>query len=173
MVKDKLVKRFSTCKLTLNTQKTKIVYCKDANRKEEWSNNAFDFLGYTFQPRLVRNKEKEFFVSFSPAISSNAAKEIRQTVKKKWNIKSQMELEVDELAKLYNPVIRGWINYFGRFHGSALYSKVFEYLNTMLMRWAMRKYKLLFRRPTRASKWLKQLQADKPNLFVHWDFKFT
>lgn len=173
MIKNKLVKRFSTCKLTLNTQKTKIVYCKDTNRKEEWKNISFDFLGYTFQPRLVRDKEKVFFVSFSPAMSSKAAKEIRQTVKKKWKIKSQMELEVEELANLYNPVIRGWINYFGRFHGSALYSKVFEYLNTTLMRWAMKKYKLLFRRPTRASRWLKKLQTEKPNLFVHWNCKFT
>jgi RNA-directed DNA polymerase len=173
MVKNKLVNRFSTCKLTLNTQKTKIVYCKDANRKEKWKNNSFDFLGYTFQPRLVRDKEGKFFVSFSPAISAKAAKEIRQAVKKKWKTKSKTELEIGELANLYNPVIRGWINYYGRFHGSALYSKVFEYLNTTLMRWAMRKYKLLFRRPTRASKWLKQIQIDKPNLFAHWNFKFT
>jgi RNA-directed DNA polymerase len=173
MVKNKLVKRFAECKLALNTQKTKIVYCKDANRNEQWERISFDFLGYTFQPRLVRDKEKAFFVSFSPAISRKAAKEIRQTVKKKWKLKSQTELEIDELAKLYNPVIKGWINYFGRFQGSALYSKVFEYLNTTLKRWAMKKYKRLFRRPTRASGWLKQVQLDSPNLFAHWSFKLT
>jgi RNA-directed DNA polymerase len=173
MVRNKLVKRFSECKLSLNTQKTKIVYCMDANRNEKWENISFDFLGYSFQPRLVRDKEKAFFVSFSPAISAKAAKEIRKTVKKKWKLKSQMELEIDDLANLYNPVIKGWINYFGRFHGSALYSKVFEYLNTTLMRWAMKKYKRLFRRPTRASRWLKQVQLDKPNLFAHWSFKLT
>lgn len=173
MVKGSLVKRFAECKLELNTQKTKIVYCKDANRSDKWDNISFDFLGYTFQPRLVRDKERKFFVSFSPAISTKAAKEIRQTVKKKWKLKSQTELELDDLAKLYNPMIRGWINYFGRFHGSALYSKVFSYLNTTLIRWAMKKYKKLLRRPTRASKWLKQVQINKPNLFVYWNSKFT
>lgn len=173
MVKSALIKRFARCKLVLNTQKTKIVYCKDANREEEWENITFNFLGYSFQPRLVRDKEKKFFVSFSPAISAKAAKEIRQTIKKKWKLKSQMELEIDELANLYNPVVKGWINYFGRFHGSALYSKVFEYLNTTLMRWAMKKYKRLYRRPTRASRWLKKTQLDNPNLFAHWSFKLT
>ncbi|MBS0350504.1 MAG: group II intron reverse transcriptase/maturase, partial [Proteobacteria bacterium] len=70
MIKNKLLKRFAECKLALNSQKTKIVYCKDANRSEENKEIAFDFLGYTFRPRLARNKEKAFFVSFIPAIST-------------------------------------------------------------------------------------------------------
>lgn len=171
MINNKLSKRFAECKLALNSQKTKIVYCKDANRSEENKEIAFDFLGYTFRPRLARNKEKAFFVSFIPAISTKSAKEIRQTVKNKWKLKSKIDMEIEELAEHYNPAIIGWINYFGRFHGSALYSQVFEYLNTTLMRWAMKKYKSLFRRPTRASEWLKQVQLEKPDLFAHWSFK--
>ena len=173
MIRNKLLKRFAECKLTLNSRKTKIVYCKDANRKEESNEIAFDFLGYTFRPRLVRNREKIFFVSFSPAISTKSAKEIRQTVRKKWKLKSKMEIEIEDLANLYNPVINGWINYFGGFHGSALYSQVFEYLNTTLMKWAMKKYKTLFRRPKRASEWLKQVRLEKLDLFAHWSFKAT
>jgi RNA-directed DNA polymerase len=173
MIRNKVSKRFAECKLSLNLAKTKIVYCKDANRKENWKEIAFDFLGYTFRPRLARDKEKAFFVSFIPAMSAKAAKEIRNTVKNKWKMKSKTECDIKELAERYNPVIQGWINYYGRFHGSALYSKVFEYLNTTLMRWAMKKYKQLFRRPTRASRWLKQIQLENPNLFAHWKFKLT
>jgi len=173
MIRNKVEKRFAECKLSLNLAKTKIVYCKDANRKEEWKDIAFDFLGYTFRPRLARDKEKAFFVSFIPAISAKAAKEIRNTVKNKWKMKTKTECDIKELAAQFNPVIQGWINYYGRFHGSALYSKVFEYLNTTLMRWAMKKFKHLLRRPTRASKWLKQVQLENPNLFVHWEFKLT
>jgi RNA-directed DNA polymerase len=171
MIEGKLKKRLADCKLALNQQKTKRVYCKDANRNENWKDIAFDFLGYTFRPRLARDKKKEFFVSFSPAISAKAAKNIRHTVKNKWKLKMKMELDIEELAVCYNPVIQGWINYYSRFHGSALYSKVFEYLNTTLMRWAMKKYKQLLRRPTRASRWLKRAQLENPNLFAHWKFK--
>lgn len=173
MIRNKVSKRFTECKLSLNLAKTKIVYCKDANRKENWKDIAFDFLGYTFRPRLARDKEKAFFVTFSPAISAKAAKEIRHTVKNKWKMKTKTEYDIKELAERFNPVIQGWINYYGRFHGSALYSKVFEYLNTTLMRWAMKKYKQLFRRPTRASRWLKQVQHENPSMFVHWKFKLT
>lgn len=173
MIRNKVSKRFTECKLSLNLAKTKIVYCKDANRKENWKDIAFDFLGYTFRPRLARDKEKAFFVTFSPAISAKAAKEIRHTVKNKWKMKTKTEYDIKELAERFNPVIQGWINYYGRFHGSALYSKVFEYLNTTLMRWAMKKYKQLFRRPTRASRWLKQVQLENPSMFVHWKFKLT
>lgn len=171
MLKGKLIKRFALCKLALHPEKTKVVYCKDANRKEEHDSVSFDFLGYTFRPRLVRDKKNAFFVSFSPAISAKAAKNIRQTVKHKWKLKMRTELNLEELAALYNPVIRGWINYYSRFHGSTLYSKVFEYINTTLMRWAMKKYKQLYRRPTRASRWLKRTQLENPNLFEHWKFK--
>lgn len=112
-------------------------------------------------------------MSFCPAISAKAAKNIRQTVKHKWTLKMKTAFDIKALAVIYNPIIQGWINYYGRFHGSALYSKVFEYLNTTLMRWAMKKYKKLFRRSTRASKWLRQIQLENPNLFAHWKFKLT
>lgn len=171
MIKDRLVERFSKCKLTLNAEKTTVVYCKDAKRKGSWEKNSFDFLGYTFRPRLVRTKEKVFFVSFCPAMSRKAAKSIRQTIKKEWKLKCRVDHDIKDLANIFNSTIQGWINYYGCFHGSELYSGVFDYLNTALIKWAMQKYKKLHRRPTKASAWLKQIKEQNSNLFSHWKFK--
>jgi RNA-directed DNA polymerase len=104
-------------------------------------------------------------------MSAKAAKSIRKVVKKDWNLKSRVELSIYELAARFNPVIRGWISYYSRFHGSSLYSGVFDYINTTLIRWAMRKHKHLQRRPTLAGDWLRKMQLMNPNLFCHWRFR--
>jgi RNA-directed DNA polymerase len=134
MLKNKIYSRFIKCKLTLNKEKCKVVYCKDTNRNNSYECTSFTFLGYTFRPRVVRAKDKCFFVSFTPAISPGAAKRIRQTIKKTWKLKKRIDLSLSEMAKAFNPAIQGWINYYGKFHGSALYSSVIDYLNTTLMR---------------------------------------
>lgn len=171
MIRGQLEERFKLYKLELSKEKTKVVYCKDASRNESWNGQTgFDFLGYTFRPRLVRRKDRQFFVSFAPAMSAKAAKNIRMVIKKDWNLKSRTELDLKEIATRFNPMIRGWINYYSYFHGSSLYSGVFDYINTTLMRWAMRKHKHLQRRPTLAGDWLKQMQKINPNLFCHWKF---
>jgi RNA-directed DNA polymerase len=112
-------------------------------------------------------------VSFCPAISNKAAKNIRHTIKNVWKLKNKIAFELKGLATTFNTAIQGWINYYSRFHGSALYSGVFDYLNTMLMKWAMQKFKNLRRRPSRASAWLKKMQLQNPNLFAHWKFSMT
>lgn len=170
MLRSKLEKRFAECKLSLSKEKTTIAYCKDANRNKHYACTSFTFLGYTFRPRLVRGRDKSFFVSFCPAISQKAAKQVRQTIKKEWKLKMRVELSLPEIAKRFNPAIQGWLNYYGKFHGSSLYSAIIDYLNMTLMRWAMRKYKTLRRRPTKASAWLKQMQSQNPGLFAHWRF---
>jgi RNA-directed DNA polymerase len=170
LLQQQLESRLNRCKLALNKEKTKIVYCKDANRKDSCNDHQFDFLGYTFRPRLVRNNRRIFFVSFSPAMSAKAAKRIRMVIKKVWNLKNRITNELSDLAKLYNPAIQGWLNYYGKFHGSKLYSGVIDYLNTTLMRWAMKKYKLFRKRPQKAGAWLKQIQREQPTLFAHWKF---
>ena len=48
--------RLKECCLELNTDKTQIVYCKDVDRKGSHEHESFDFLGYTFRPRLSKNK---------------------------------------------------------------------------------------------------------------------
>lgn len=171
MIRKLLENRFRTCKLQLSKEKTKVVYCKDSSRNETWEGPiGFDFLGYTFRPRLVRTKKDEFFVSFSPAISGKASKVIRTSVKRGWSLKSKTELSLQEIASRFNPMIRGWINYYGYFHRSSLYSGVFDYINKTLIRWAMQKYKHLRRRPKLAGDWLKREQKTSPNLFCHWSF---
>jgi len=114
-----LEKRFAECGLTLHPAKTKIVYCKDDDRRGDHPDHKFDFLGYTFRPRLSRRRNG-FGVSFSPAVSGKALKSIRQTVRR-WTLHERSDKTLDDLARMFNNHIRGWINYYGRFYKSALY----------------------------------------------------
>lgn len=106
--------------LELSLQKTKIVYCKDDNRRGEYPEQKFDFLGFTFRPRRVKSRQGSLFVAFTPAISNKAAKSIRDTMRQ-WQIHRHTDTSLDDLAKMSNPVLKGWINYYGSFNKSALY----------------------------------------------------
>ncbi len=116
---DALEKRFADCGLTLHPEKTKIVYCKDDDRRGNHSNHKFDFLGYTFRPRLARRRGGKVGVSFSPTARDKALKAIRQTVRG-WSLHERSDMALDDLARMFNMHIRGWINYYGRFYPSAL-----------------------------------------------------
>ena len=118
-----LDQRFAECGLVLHPEKTKVVYCKDAHRKGEHATIQFDFLGYTFRPRLAKWQEGLYGVSFLPAASPKALKEIRQAVRG-WSLQTRSDKELDDLARMFNPYIRGWINYYGHFYKSALYPTV-------------------------------------------------
>lgn len=166
-IKAKVIKRLTLCKLELCLEKTKIAYCKDSNRTEQYESQSFDFLGYTFRPRSCRNKDGSFFVSFSPAVSRKALKAMRLKVKNHPLIKGCYSLEVEELAQAVNPIIQGWINYYSQFNKSTM-SALYNYLNDKLMSWARRKYKSLQRRKTLSHKWLKNLCIQSPSLFAHW-----
>jgi hypothetical protein len=108
--------RFLQCHLELHPTKTCIVYCKDDDRSGEAEHIQFDFLGYTFQPRLAKNRWGKFFVSFLPAISNKAAKAIRQTIRW-WRIpRSRRHQDLETLASPINPAVRGWMHYYGRFY---------------------------------------------------------
>jgi hypothetical protein len=113
--------RLAQCRLQVHPQKTKIVYCKDSNRRGQGAEESFDFLGFTFRPRRARNRDGQYFVSFSPAISRRAAKEIRATMRRNWRIRRRTDKRLIDLARMFNPEIRGWIQYYGSFHRSALY----------------------------------------------------
>ena len=159
-------RRYAECGLELNLQKTKIVYCKDDNRRGGYPEQKFDFLGYTFQPRRSKDRWGRFFVGFSPAISNEAAKSIRETMRQ-WRMHRQSDKSLDDLARISNPVIRGWINYSGCFYKSALYP-IFQTLNNILARWASRKYKRLRGRKRGAHLWLQDIAHGQPCLFAHW-----
>jgi group II intron reverse transcriptase/maturase len=159
--------RLAECGLELHSEKTRIVYCKDANRKQRYENVAFDFLGYTFQPRRARNRQGKNFVSFLPAISAKAAKGIRQTVRA-WRIASTRNNQpLEQLAKLIDPAVRGWMNYYGRYYRTECIA-VLQHINEALARWARWKYKRLRRRKTASIHWLGRLAERAPNLLVLW-----
>ena len=161
--------RLGQCKLELHPQKTKIVYCKDSNRGGGGGSDGkfeFDFLGFTFRPRKARNRRGEYFTSFAPAISDKAQSEVRQEIKK-WGVYRRSDQSLEELSRSYNPTLRGWVAYYGRFYRSALYG-VFAPLQGALVRWAMRKYGKLKGRAGRTWAWLKGIAQRQPKLFAHW-----
>ncbi len=143
-----------------------MVYCKDDNRPGSYPRCKFDFLGYTFRPRGAKNRKGKTFVSFLPAVSRGAAKALRQKLAG-LGLQRRSGGSLEDPAKLVNPFVRGWINYFGRFYRSALYT-VFDWLDRILAKWAMRKYKRLKRRWGRAWLWLRAVRRRQPSLFAHW-----
>lgn len=159
--------RFEQCGLELHPLKTRIVYCKDDDRRWDFEHIKFDFLGYTFRPRRAKNRWGKYFVSFLPAISAKAAKAIRVTIRK-WRMASTRNNQrLEDLARLTNPVVRGWMNYYGRFYRSQCV-QVLRHLNEALAAWARRKYKRLRRRERASMHWLGRIARREPNLFVLW-----
>ncbi|MBU6148594.1 MAG: group II intron reverse transcriptase/maturase [Verrucomicrobia bacterium] len=162
-----LKQRFEMCKLELHPKKTQIVYCKDSNRKEEYPNKSFDFLGYTFRSRMSKGTgTKGVFTGFTPAVSNQAVKLMRKKTRK-CGYRNRTELSIEEIAERINPILQGWLNYYGQYNRSALYS-VWRHVNKTLIAWAMRKYKPLKHSKKKATILLEKIWKNKPNLFVHW-----
>ena len=163
--------RLAECQLELHPEKTKIVYCKDHNRRGNYPNEKFDFLGFTFRARTAVGRNGIFFVSFLPAVSDQAVKSIRAKIRS-WQIHRSSDKSLKDLAGILNPQIQGWINYYGRFYKSAL-SPIFKQLNRSLQSWAMRKYKKLRGRKRRAYHWLGRIAKQMRYLFAHWRLGVT
>ncbi len=162
-----LKQRYKDCGLELHPEKTKIVYCKDENRKKDYPKTEFDFLGYTFCGRLVKkNGEDEFFVGFTPAVSKRALKDMRAETRRR-GFRNRTDMSLTEIAEQYNPVLRGWINYYGRYNRSSLYPML-GHFNKTLVAWAMRKFKKLRGHKTRAVKFMDKVVERQPDLFEHW-----
>src|SRR5262249_36370195 len=161
-----LATRFAECGLTLHPQKTKIVYCKDQSRRENHPTFKFDFLGYTFRPRMVSKRDGGMGVSFSPAASTKALTAIRRTIRS-WSMHRRSDKALDDLARMFNSHIRGWINYYGRFCPSALYPTL-QRIDLTLARWASGKFKSLRGHKRRSRHWLARIARHQPRLFAHW-----
>ena len=161
-----LTTRFKECGLELHPDKTKIVYCKDDDRTGRYENESFDFLGYSFRARKVKARSGKYFTGFNPAISNASAKAIRQRMRS-WKFHLWSDKTIHELASMCKPVLRGWINYYGKFYKSKLHS-VLCHLNNALKRWAMRKYKRLKGSIIKASEWLERVAKSNPGLFPYW-----
>ena len=105
------------------------------------------------------------FTGFLPAISPEALK-ARSARLRELRIHRRTDLSLDDLARWLNPIIAGWIRYYGRFYRTAL-DPLLKRVNTYLRRWAGRKYKRL-RTHKRFSRWWAGLLQRQPGLFAHW-----
>ena len=164
--------RMNNIGLELHPKKTKIVYCKDYRRRENYPEVKFDFLGYSFQPRTTKSKRnKGLFLGFDCAISISSIKRIADRLGE-LQVERMTYKSVVGIAQKLNPMIRGWIQYYGKYRMSSLH-KVFRLLNQRLTRWARKRYKRYKTSITRAYKWLARVQEQFPNLFYHWQLGFV
>jgi len=166
IVLDAIIKRLAAVGLELNLDKTRIVYCKDSNRKGSHEHERFDFLGYTFRPRRAWARSGELFVSFCPAVSDDAVKRMAGTIKG-WRLHLWSGKSLADLAQEINPIVRGWIDYYGYFYKSRLIS-LLRRINEYLARWATRKFKRLRGHPHRARRFVATVSRREPALFAHW-----
>jgi len=162
--------RLAKCKLQVNETKTKIVYCKTAKRKAKFKTVQFDFLGFSFQPRPTSTKEGEMFLSYDCAISNKSKKKIVEVFKKS-GFQRWTGSNITRIAEVFNPKIRGWLNYYGKFRIYSL-MKVFRIFHHRLITWAVNRYKRFRRSMHKAGRWLRELAESYPNLFVHWQYGF-
>jgi len=164
---NQLIKRFKRFGLKIHLGKTKIVYCKDEDRKGDYPKTSFDFLGYTFRPRGSKNRYGKLFVNFLPAISNKAKKAIRKEVRS-WKLQLKSDKSIQDIANMFNRQIQGWINYYTHFYRSEIYGTL-RYINDKLINWVRRKFKK--RNSTkRAKHWLGEIAKRERNLFAHWKF---
>lgn len=163
----RLTTRFAECGLELHPDKTQIVYCKDGKRKANYPNTSFDFLGFTFRARRCQNsKDNSLFVSFTPAVSNASLKEMRDKTRSyKWHRRTEFSLS--EIARTFNPVLSGWLNYYGKFGASYLMPMI-RHFNRILVKWAMRKFKRFYHRKKKTVAFFRRVAKDQPDLFVHW-----
>ena len=166
-VKAALQARLTDCQLEMHPTKTKIVYCKDGKRRGQYPNVTFDFLGYQFRPRTVRNsRSDELFCSFTPAVSPSALAAIRTKVRD-LNIRKLTVRTLDDISSALNPLLRGWIQYYGKFNLSAL-ETMLRHVNLTVRGWVMRKFKRFQGRKVAAAIFLEKMVRLRPALFEHW-----
>jgi group II intron reverse transcriptase/maturase len=162
-----LERRMAEVGLQLHPDKTRVVYCKDGKRRRtDCAQTSFTFLGYTFRARNAPTRSgTSMFTGFLPAVSTDALKRMSEEVRS-WRIHRRTGTELQDLADWINPIVRGWMVYYGRFYRTALH-RLLRRINTYLMRWAQQRYKRL--RPfRRARTWWQGLTARQPHLFAHW-----
>ena len=93
-------------------------------------------------------------------------KSMRQRVRT-LRVRARTELSLEQVAEWLNPIINGWIAYYGCYTRSALYGMC-RHLIMTLVRWARRKFKTLRRNKVRAIQFLMKIADQNPNLFAHW-----
>ena len=157
--------RMAQVGLQLHPGKTKIVYCRDTLRRLGYEQISFTFLGFTFQPRTARRKDGSLHLLFLPAISKEALKKISGEVRS-WRLHRKVTFTFAGLAAVINPIVAGWMQYYGHFRRSAL-SPLLARINAYLVRWIRKKYKRL-QGTHKAHRKLREITQRNPRMFAHW-----
>jgi RNA-directed DNA polymerase len=165
-VMQSIASRLAECGLTMHPEKSKIVYCGKRHRNKTYPTVQFTFLGFTFRPRMAKDKHGRPFTSFLPAVSETALKRMRETIRS-WKLHRRTPATLQELAWQYNSTIRGWMNYYEAFYKSEMQG-LYQYLDQKLMQWAGRKHKTLTRHKRRRDDWLNKMKDKLPGCFVYW-----
>src|SRR5680860_721028 len=156
--------------LRLHPAKTKIVYCKDGKRRLDHEHTAFTFLGYTFRARAARSKNGKVFNSFLPAISKDALNRLSEEVRR-WRHHNWTGHTIAEVAARINPIVRGWMQYYGAFYRTAL-RPLLQRINAYLMRWLRKKYRRLRPLKKALACW-QRIISQYPRGFAHWAWVAT
>lgn len=157
--------RMAEVGLQLHPAKTRIVYCRDGKRRGSYEHTSFTFLGFTFRARRSRNRHGTQFLSFNPAVSKDALMKMGREVRS-WHLHTRSDLSFNELARRINPVVAGWLNYYGRFRPWELRSFVMR-INAYLVRWIRQKYERLAGRRKAIAK-MQEIARRYPRMFAHW-----
>ncbi len=165
-LKQALEQRFAECHLALHPKKTRVVYCKDSNRRGHHLHIQFTFLGFCFRPRLAKNRWGKLFTCFLPAVSPEALKRMRVRIRS-WRLPRHAPLALEDIARSLNPILRGWWQYYGRFYPTEM-RKLFEYFDDRLGKYLRCKYKRLAGHRGRSLRRLDQIARRHPDWFVHW-----
>lgn len=170
-LREEITKQLAKYKLQLHPKKTKVVYCKDDERKGKYPETKFDFLGFEFRRRTCKNRKTgKLFTGFNPAISPKSLRNINKEIRD-LRIHSKTGNTLEQIAKILNPMVSGWVNYYGRFHGSKL-GKVWWNLNWILYRWYRNRYKKHSKSKRRSWAWLNRIIKKEPTLFKHWEVMY-
>jgi hypothetical protein len=165
-LKAALAARLAECQLEMHPDKTKIVYCKDGRRRGSYPSTQFEFLGYCFRPRGAMNRKHKMFTGFGPQVSASSLKAMRRKIRE-LRIRRRTHIRLADIAREINPILQGWLNYYGRYSPSAMHS-VWKYVNATLIAWAMRKYKRYNGRKIQAGQMIGSIAIKRRKLFVHW-----
>jgi len=151
--------------LQLHPDKTRIIYCRDGQRRGSSEHTAFTFLGYTFRARKNRSRHGHLFWAFDPAVSKDALKRMGRELRS-WRLHTRSDLSFHELARRINPVVAGWINYYGRYRPWELDGFLMR-INAYLVRWIRQKYKRLAAKRKAIAK-MQEIAKRYPRMFAHW-----
>lgn len=168
-IKESLTLRMKQCKLELHPDKTRIIYCKDKDRTKDYPITQFDFLGYTYRAVYIKCRDGKLRNNFIASASQKACKSLRNKIKE-MELHKMTGSNINIIAEIINPIVRGWINYFNKYNPSAIKYTI-ECIQRRIVRWAMCKYKHLRGRRQRAEKWLLEVKTREPKLFAHWSYR--